>query len=141
MNFAYWSSCVFTDSSTRAWIVTVFGFLDCDFRIAIGFVFLLLICITGCLTNCLLQRKARGKTDHAECVTCHPISSRLRRISHPVPARRLSETQFSTWAGTALLAAGSLWATGFVATIALAFQRMALGSVSASRCGRSARQS
>src|SRR6266404_1042707 len=24
MNFAYWSSCVFTDSSTRAWIVTDF---------------------------------------------------------------------------------------------------------------------
>ena len=27
MNFAYWSSCVFTDSSTRAWIVTAFGCL------------------------------------------------------------------------------------------------------------------
>src|SRR6266702_5483106 len=27
MNFAYWSSCVFTDFSTRAWIVTDFGCL------------------------------------------------------------------------------------------------------------------
>src|SRR6266852_8489857 len=27
MNFAYWSSCAFTDSSTRAWIVTDFGCL------------------------------------------------------------------------------------------------------------------
>ena len=27
MNFAYWSSCVLTDSSTRAWIVTDFGCL------------------------------------------------------------------------------------------------------------------
>src|SRR5467141_3328426 len=27
MNFAYWSSYVFTDSSTRAWIVTDFGCL------------------------------------------------------------------------------------------------------------------
>src|SRR2546422_10928863 len=34
MNFAYWSSCVFTDSSTRAWIVTDFGCLGGALMIA-----------------------------------------------------------------------------------------------------------
>src|SRR6266851_8275379 len=35
MNFAYWSSCVFTDSSTRAWIVTDLGCLGGALMIAI----------------------------------------------------------------------------------------------------------
>src|SRR6266576_1193376 len=34
MNFAYWSSCVFTDSSTRAWTVTDFGCLGGALMIA-----------------------------------------------------------------------------------------------------------
>src|SRR6266849_7155322 len=34
MNFAYWSSCAFTDSSTRAWIVTDFGCLGGALMIA-----------------------------------------------------------------------------------------------------------
>src|SRR5260370_23438604 len=34
MHFAYWSSCVFTDSSTRAWIVTDFGCLGGALMIA-----------------------------------------------------------------------------------------------------------
>src|SRR5436190_18239482 len=34
MNFAYWSSCVFTDSSTRAWIVIDFGCLGGALMIA-----------------------------------------------------------------------------------------------------------
>src|SRR5216683_8034447 len=34
MNFAYWSSCVLTDSSTRAWIVTDFGCLGGALMIA-----------------------------------------------------------------------------------------------------------
>src|SRR5436309_15106829 len=37
MNFAYWSSCVFTDSSTRAWIVTDFGCLGGALMIAMLF--------------------------------------------------------------------------------------------------------
>jgi len=39
MNSAYLSSWNFTESSTRACMVAVFGFLGCDFRIAIGFFF------------------------------------------------------------------------------------------------------
>src|SRR6266436_8993693 len=34
MNCAYWSSCIFTDSSTRAWIVTDFGCLGGALMIA-----------------------------------------------------------------------------------------------------------
>src|SRR6267154_2618545 len=34
MNFAYWSSCAFTDSSTRAWMVTDFGCLGGALMIA-----------------------------------------------------------------------------------------------------------
>jgi hypothetical protein len=34
MNLAYWSSCAFTDSSTRAWIVTAFGCLGGALMIA-----------------------------------------------------------------------------------------------------------
>jgi hypothetical protein len=37
MNFAYWSSCIFTDSSTRACTVTDFGCLGGALMIAIFF--------------------------------------------------------------------------------------------------------
>src|SRR6266851_2268270 len=62
MNFAYWSSCVFTDSSTRAWIVTDFGCLGGALMIAMllfgppfGF------CLTCCLIKLLIPSPARPK--------------------------------------------------------------------------------
>src|SRR5229473_4351022 len=79
MNFAYWSSCVFTDSSTRAWIVTDFGCLGGALMIA-----MLSLCssftvvaympsykvpdslpLRGQNTSCVLQQKEAGVTPEA----------------------------------------------------------------------------
>src|SRR5208337_3593276 len=63
MNFAYGSSCVFTDSSTRAWIVTDFGCLGGALMIAIlCFSSSYLVCLTLCITTCILRLLHAAKT-------------------------------------------------------------------------------
>src|SRR5216683_4811756 len=67
MNFAYWSSCAFTDSSTRAWIVTDFGCLGGALMIAmLFFVPPLRSCPTSCLTNSPIPFLLRGQ--NTSCV-------------------------------------------------------------------------
>jgi len=63
MNFAYISSCSFTDSSTRAWIVTDFGCLGGALMIAmLCFLTSYLVCLTFCITTCILQLLHAAKT-------------------------------------------------------------------------------
>src|SRR6266446_7600807 len=62
MNFAYWSSCVFIDSSTRAWIVTDFGCLGGGLMIAmLSLCSSLRFCLTFCLTEILIPFFLRGQ--------------------------------------------------------------------------------
>lgn len=80
MNFAYWSSCTFTDSSTRAWIVTDFGCFGGALMIAmLSVCSSLRFCLTSCLTkllpvlplrdqntSCEFQRQEAGVTPEAQ---------------------------------------------------------------------------
>src|SRR5216683_4998696 len=79
MNFAYWSSCVFTDSSTRAWMVTDFGCLGGALMIAMLFlcssstVLSDTLCykasdsllLRGQNTSCVFQQQEAGVTPEA----------------------------------------------------------------------------
>src|SRR5713101_3947288 len=79
MNFAYWSSCVFTDSSTRAWIVTDFGCLGGALMIAmLSFCSSLTVSshmlsykvadslfLRGQNTSCVFQQEEAGVTPEA----------------------------------------------------------------------------
>src|SRR6266404_276360 len=79
MNFAYWSSCVFTDSSTRAWTVTDFGCLGGALMIAMlsfcsSFMVLSYILpyksvaappLRGQNTSCAFQQQEAGVTPEA----------------------------------------------------------------------------
>src|SRR5664279_1164205 len=63
MNFAYWSSCVFTDPSTRVRIVTDFGCLGGALMIAmLTFFSSSLVCLTPCITPCILRLLHADKT-------------------------------------------------------------------------------
>ena len=63
MNSAYWSSCVFTDSSTLAWIVTDFGCFGGALMIAmLCFSSSYLVCLTLCITTCILRLLHAAKT-------------------------------------------------------------------------------
>src|SRR5260370_28134272 len=79
MHFAYWSSCVFTDSSTRAWIVTDFGCLGGALMIAmlsfsssltvlshmLSYKFADSLFLRGQNTSCVFQQQEAGMTPEA----------------------------------------------------------------------------
>ena len=79
INFAYWSSCVFTDSSTRAWIVTDLGCLGGALMIAmrsfcssssvlsyiLSYDFSDSPILRGQNTSCVFQQKEAGVTPEA----------------------------------------------------------------------------
>src|SRR5437879_2599439 len=79
MNFAYWSRCVFTDSSTRAWIVTDFGCLGGALMIAmlsfrssftvlcyiLSYDFSDFLILRGQNTSCAFQQQEAGVTPEA----------------------------------------------------------------------------
>src|SRR5216684_2266988 len=79
MNFAYWSSCAFTDSSTRAWIVTDFGCFGGALMIAmlprcssftvlsyiLSYKFSNSLLLRGQNTSCAFQQQEAGVTPEA----------------------------------------------------------------------------
>src|SRR5215469_4164671 len=67
MNFAYSSSCVFTDSSTLACIVTDFGCLGGALMIAmLSYCSSLRFCLTSCLTTSPIPSSLRGQNTSCE---------------------------------------------------------------------------
>src|SRR6266480_5540731 len=79
MNFAYWSSCIFTDSSSRAWIVTDFGCLGgalmiamlspcSSFAVLSDILFYRIsdsLLLRGQNTSCVFQQQEAGVTPEA----------------------------------------------------------------------------
>src|SRR6267143_3133539 len=80
MNFAYWSSYVFTDSSTRAWIVTDFGCLGGALMIA-----MLSLCSSFTVLSYILSYKSVAAPRSSRPKHGLRFLSSLRRECPPKP--------------------------------------------------------